>query len=329
MQRRTLLATLAAAPLAGAQRAGAQPAGAQPAWAPDKPIKLVVPFAAGGSTDITARLLAQALSDRLGQPMVIENRPGAGGNIAAEAVARATPDGYTLFMATSGIIGANKALYRSLPFDPVRDFAPISQVAFVPNMLVVGPSMPARTIAELIERVKARPGEVTYGSAGIGTSQHMAGALLAQRAGLNMIHVPYRGGAPANTDLVSGKIDFIMSPLVEVLPQIRAGTLRPLGVTTRNRSPLFPEVPTIAETMPGFEIALWSGLMAPAGTPAAALQRLALETAAVLRTDALKAKLAEQGSEPVGSNPDQFATFIHAEIPKWTEIVRLSGATAD
>ncbi len=320
MNRRALLATLAMAPLA---------ARAQPAWAPDKPIKLIVPFAAGGSTDITARLLAQALSDKLGQPMVIENRPGAGGNIAAEAVARATPDGYTLFMATSGIIGANKALYRTLPFDPVKDFAPISQVAFVPNMLVVGPSMPANSVAELIERVKARPGQVTYGSAGIGTSQHMAGALFAQRAGLNMIHVPYRGGAPANTDLVSGKIDFIMSPLVEVLAQIRAGSLRPLGVTTRRRSPLFPNVPTIAETMPGFEIALWSGLMAPAGTPAPVLRRIAQETMAALRTEALQTKLGEQGSEPVGSNPDEFASFIQSDIPKWTEIVRLSGATAD
>jgi tripartite-type tricarboxylate transporter receptor subunit TctC len=261
--------------------------------------------------------------------MVVENRPGAGGNIGAEAVARAAPDGQTLFMATSGIIGANKALYRTLPFDPVKDFAPISQVAFVPNMLVVGPSMPATSIAELIARVKARPGEVTYGSAGIGTSQHMAGALFAQRAGLNMIHVPYRGGAPANTDLVSGKIDFIMSPLVEVLPQIRAGTLKPLGVTTLRRSPLFPDVPTIAETMPGFEIALWSGLMAPAGTPVAAVQRLGAETAAALRAAALRDKLAEQGSEPVGSNPDEFASFIQTDIPKWTEIVRLSGATAD
>ena len=319
MKKRTLLSLLASAPFA-ARALG---------WAPDKPIKRVVPFAAGGSTDITARLLAQALSDRLGQPMVIENRPGAGGNIAAEAVARAAPDAQTLFMATSGIIGANKALYRTLPFDPVKDFAPISQVAFVPNILVVGPSMPATSIADLIARVKARPGEVTYGSAGIGTSQHMAGALFAQRAGLNMIHVPYRGGAPANTDLVSGKIDFIMSPLVEVLPQIRAGTLKPLGVTTLRRSPLFPDVPTIAETMPGFEIALWSGLMAPAGTPVAAVQRLAAETAAVLRTAALRDKLAEQGSEPVGSNPDEFANFIQRDIPKWTEIVRLSGATAD
>ncbi len=320
MKKRRLLSLLVASPFA---------ARAQGHWAPDKPIKLVVPFAAGGSTDITARLLAQALGDRLGQAMVIENRPGAGGNIGAEAVARAVPDGQTLFMATSGVIGANKALYRSLPFDPVRDFAPISQVAFVPNILVVGPSMPATSIADLIARVKARPGEVTYGSAGIGTSQHMAGALFAQRAGLSMIHVPYRGGAPANTDLVSGKIDFIMSPLVEVLPQIRAGTLKPLAVTTLRRSPLFPDVPTIAETMPGFEVALWSGLMAPAGTPMAAVQRLAMETAAALRTPALRDKLAEQGSEPVGSNPEDFASFIQTDIPKWTEIVRLSGATAD
>ncbi len=320
MKKRTLLSLLATAPFA---------ARAQGSWAPDKPVKLVVPFAAGGSTDITARLLAQALGDRLGQPMVVENRPGAGGNIGAEVVARAAPDGQTLFMATSGIIGANKALYRTLPFDPVRDFAPISQVAFVPNILVVGPSMPATSIADLIARCKRQPGAITYGSAGIGTSQHMAGALFAQRAGLALIHVPYRGGAPANTDLVSGKIHFIMSPLVEVLPQIRAGTLKPLGVTTLHRSPLLPEVPTIAETMPGFEIALWSGLLAPAGTPAAVVQRLATEAVAVLRTAALRAKLAEQGSEPVGSNPDAFASFIQTEIPKWTEIVRLSGATAD
>ncbi len=319
MKKRTLLSLLATAPFVARAQG----------WSPDKPIKLVVPFAAGGSTDITARLVAQALGDRLGQPMGVETRPGAGGNIGAEAVARAAPDGQTLFMATSGIIGANKALYRTLPFDPVRDFAPISQVAFVPNILVVGPSMPATSIADLIARVKARPGEVTYGSAGIGTSQHMAGALFAQRAGLNMIHVPYRGGAPANTDLVSGKIDFIMSPLVEVLAHIRAGTLKPLGVTTLRRSPLFPDVPTIAETMPGFEIALWSGLMAPAGTPVAAVQRLAVETAAVLRTPELRGKLAEQGSEPVGSNPDEFASFMQRDIPKWTEIVRLSGATAD
>jgi tripartite-type tricarboxylate transporter receptor subunit TctC len=325
MQRRKLLSLLAALPAAASVRR----AWAQSAWAPEKPIRLVVPFAAGGSTDVTARVVAAALGDRLGQPLVIDNRPGAGGNIGAELVARATPDGYTLFMATSGIIAANKALYRSLPFDPERDLAPISQIAFVPNVLVVHPSVPAHSIAELIALAKRAPGSLNFGSAGSGTSQHLAGALFAARAEIEVVHVPYRGGAPAVTDLVAGKLQFIMSPLVEVLSQIRASALRPLGITTRRRSPLLPEVPTIAETMPGFEIALWNGIMAPAGTPMPAIQRIAKEAAAVLRTEELKGKLAEQGSEPVGSNPDDFATFIRSEIPKWTEIVRLSGATAD
>jgi tripartite-type tricarboxylate transporter receptor subunit TctC len=320
MHRRHLLALAAALPVA---------ARAQPAWTPDKPIRLVVSFAAGGSTDITARLVAAALAERLGQPVVIENRPGAGGNIGAEVVARAAPDGQTLFMATSGVIGANKALYRTLPFDPERDFAPIAQVAFVPNLLVVNPGVPAHSIAELIALGKREPGKLNYGSAGIGTSQHLAGALFAARAGLDLVHVPYRGGAPAVTDLVAGKLQFIMSPLVEVLTQVRAGALRPLGVTTLRRSALLPEVPTIAETMPGFEIALWNGLMAPAGTPPAVVQRLAAEAAAVLRNEEVRRKLAEQGSEPVGSSPEEFTAFIRQDIPKWTEIVRLSGATAD
>jgi tripartite-type tricarboxylate transporter receptor subunit TctC len=320
MQRRGLLALAATLPVA---------ARAQPVWTPDKPIRLVVSFAAGGSTDITARLVAAALAERLGQPVVIENRPGAGGNIGAEVVARAAPDGQTLFMATSGVIGANKALYRTLPFDPERDFAPIAQVAFVPNLLVVNPGVPAHSIAELIALGKREPGKLNYGSAGIGTSQHLAGALFAARAGLDLVHVPYRGGAPAVTDLVAGKLQFIMSPLVEVLTQVRAGALRPLGVTTLRRSALLPEVPTIAETMPGFEIALWNGLMAPAGTPPAVVQRLAAEAAAVLRNEEVRRKLAEQGSEPVGSSPEEFTAFIRQDIPKWTEIVRLSGATAD
>ena len=322
MHRRSLLAgmgALAAAPCATAQ----------PRWAPDRPVRVVVPFVAGGSTDVTARLVAQALAERMGQPFVIENRPGAGGNIAAEAVARSAPDGYTLFMATSGIIAANQALYRTLPFDGVRDFAPISQVAFIPNLLVVNPELPARSIADLIALARSRPGQVNYGSAGAGTSQHIAGALFAARAGVDMAHVSYRGGAPAVTDLVAGRIQMIMSPLVEVIAHVQAGRLRPLGVTTTRRSPLLPDVPTIAETLPGFEVALWNGFLAPSGTPPAAVARFAEETAAVLRTPEMRARLAEQGSEPVGSTPVEFTAFIRAEIPKWTEMVRLSGATAE
>ena len=321
MDRRSLLTGLAVLPAA--------PALAQPRWAPDRPVRVVVPFAAGGSTDVTARLVATALAERLGQPVVIENRPGAGGNVAAEHVARSAPDGYTLFMATSGIVAANQALYRSLPFDALRDFAPITQVAFVPNLLVVNPGVPANTMAELVALARARPGQINYGSAGSGTSQHIAGALFAARANLELQHVPYRGGAPAVTDLVAGRIQMIFSPLVEVIAQVRANQLRPLAITTARRSALLPEIPTVAETVPGFEVALWNSLLAPAGTPPAAIARISEEAAAALRTPELRARLAEQGSEPVGSTPAEFAAFIRAEIPKWTEMVRLSGATAE
>jgi tripartite-type tricarboxylate transporter receptor subunit TctC len=320
MRRRLLLAGTAALPVA---------ARAQSAWAPERPVRLLVGFAAGGSTDVTARLVAAALSDRLGQPVVVENRPGAGGNIAAEAAARSAPDGHTLFMGVSGILAANPALYRSLPFDPLRDFAPISQVAFIPNLVVVHPDLPAPDLAGFIAYAKANPGRVHYGSAGNGTSLHLAGALLAARAGLALVHVPYRGGAPAATDLLSGKIQMLASPVVEVIGHVQAGRLRPLAVTTARRSPLLPEVPTVAETVPGFEIALWNGLLAPSGTPAPAIARLAAEAATVLRGEELRRKLAEQGSEPAPSTPEEFARFIRTEIPRWTEIVRLSGATAD
>jgi tripartite-type tricarboxylate transporter receptor subunit TctC len=320
--RRPLLAALAGLPLAPAA-ARAQ------AWTPERPLRLLVGFAAGGSTDVTARLVAQALGERLGQPVVVENRPGAGGNIAAEAAARSAPDGHTLLMGTSGVLAANPALYRSVPFDSLRDFAPISQVAFIPNLVVVHPELPVRDLAGLVAHARANPGKVHYGSAGTGTSLHLAAALLAARAGIELVHVPYRGGAPAATDLLSGKIQMTASPLVEVVAQVQAGRLRPLAVTTAARSALLPEVPTVAETIPGFEVALWNGLLAPAGTPPAAIGKIAAETAAALRSPEMRRKLAEQGSEPVGSAPEAFAAFIRAEIPKWTEIVRICGASIE
>ncbi len=320
MKRRTILALGAALPMA---------ARAQPAWAPDRPIRLVVPFAPGGSTDLIARLVATAVGERLSQPVVVENRAGAGGNIGAEAVIRAAPDGYTLFISTSGVIAANKALYRNLAFDAAQDLVAISQISFVPNVLVVTPSLPVHSVAELIARARQHPGEMSYGTAGVGTSQHLSGALFAERAGLNLIHVPYRGGAPAVTDLLSGKINFIMSPINEVLEHIRSGQLRALGVTTRQRTALLPQLPIIAETLPGYEIALWNGLMAPNHTPAPVIARLAAEAQAALQQPDLRRKLAEQGAEPVGSSPAEFAAFIRSEVPKWTAIVRASGASAD
>ena len=326
--RRALLAAFAALPSA----ALAQPACRtcrEGDWVPVRPIRLVVPFAPGGSTDLTARLLAEALGTRLGQPMVIENRAGAGGNIGVEAVARASPDGHTLVFTTSSTHGANPALYRRLPFDAVRDFAPVAQVAFIPNVFVVHPGVPANTLAEFIALARARPGALNYGTAGPGTSQHLAASLLASRAGITMQHVPYRGGAPALTDLLGAKFDIMASPLVEVIEHIRAGRLRALAVTTARRAALVPDVPTVAETLPGYEVALWNGVLAPAGTPADAVQRLAQEIQAALRTPEMRERLAQQGSEPVGSGPEEFATFIAAELPKWAELVRISGASAD
>ncbi len=248
-RRRHLLvaAPLAAAPLAAVSTvAGA--ARAQSTWTPDRPVRLVVPFAPGGSTDIAARLIGQVLSQRLGQPVVVENRPGAGGNIAAEYVARSAPDGHTLLMTTSSISATNVWLYRNLSFHPVRDFTALSQAAFIPNLVVVHPGVPARDIAELIAYAKANPGKLNYGSAGAGTSLHLVTSLFCSRAGIRMEHVSYRGGAPAATDLVSGKIQLIASPMVEVLNYVEARQLRPLAVSTAHRSRRLPDVPTVAET---------------------------------------------------------------------------------
>jgi tripartite-type tricarboxylate transporter receptor subunit TctC len=322
MHRRTLLAAAGVPPLAAARAQGT-------AWAPERPLRLIVGFAAGGSTDITARLVGQAMAERLGQPVVVENRPGAGGNIAAEAAARSAPDGHTLFLVTSGTLTANRFLYRSLPFDPDRDFLPISLVTIVPNLIVVHPEVPARSLAELIAYARANPGRVHYGSGGTGTTLHLAAAMLAARAGLDLVHVPYRGGAPAATDLVSGKIQMIASPMLEVIAQVRAGQLRPLAVTTARRSPLLPEIPAVAETLPGFEVVLWNGLVAPAGTPAAAIARLSAEANAALRDEAVRARLAELGSVPMPQTPEEFAAFLRAEVPKFAEIVRVSGARLD
>ena len=324
MKRRSFAKGLAALPLMLAGTAQAQAR-----WTPDKPVRIVVPFVAGGSTDVTARLVGQALGERLGQTVLIDNRGGAGGNIGAEVVARAEPDGYTLLMATSSTNATNAALYKKLPFNGVRDFTPISQIAFIPNLLVVNPEVPVNSIAELVAYAKAKPGQLNYGSGGAGTSLHLAAAVFANRAGIEMVHVPYRGGAPVAADLVAGKIQVSFSPLIEVLQQVRAGKLRALGVTTARRSPLLPDVPAIGEVIPGYEVALWNGIMGPAGMPAPVVARLASELVAIIGSPEMRARLADQGSDPVGSTPQEFAAFVAAEQPKWAELVRISGATID
>lgn len=323
MNRRSLLA--------GAALAAAAPldASAQARWAPDRPIRLVVPFAPGGSTDTAARLVGQALGQRLGQTVVVDNRPGAGGNIAAEHVARSAPDGHTLLMTTSSITATNIWLYRNLSYHPVRDFTALSQVAFIPNLVVVHPDVPARTLPEFIAYAKANPGKLNFGSAGAGTSLHLVATMFCTRAGIRMEHLPYRGGAPAAMDLLSNKIQLIASPMVEVLNYVEAGRLRPLAVSTARRSPRLPDVPTIAETLPGFEVALWNGIKGPAGLPAPVTARLGAEIAAAVRSEEVSRRFLEQGTQPVGSTPEEFARFIEAEIPKWGELVRIAGVTPD
>jgi tripartite-type tricarboxylate transporter receptor subunit TctC len=302
------------------------PAHAQVPW-PSKPIRLIVGFAAGGSTDVTARIIAQALSDRLGQPVVVENRGGAGGNIGADAVAKADPDGYTLLMATSSTFAANPNLYKTLPFDVQKDFAPITVTAFIPNLLVVNPSVPAKNVADFIAYLKANPDKLNFASAGNGTSQHLSGELFNSLAGVRMTHVAYRGGAPAVSDLLGGQVQVIFAPLVEVIQQVRAEKLKALGITTAKRSPLLPEVPTILESLPGYEVALWNGLLAPAKTPPDIIDKVNRATIDALRSPEVKAKLAEQGSEPVGNTPAEFKAFIDSELVKWRKLVEISGAT--
>jgi tripartite-type tricarboxylate transporter receptor subunit TctC len=302
------------------------PAQAQTAW-PAKPIRLIVGFAAGGSTDVTARIIAQALSDRLGQPVVVENRGGAGGNIGADAVAKADPDGYTLLMATSSTFAANPNLYKTLPFDVQKDFAPITVTAFIPNLLVVNPSVPANNVADFIAYLKANPDKLNFASAGNGTSQHLSGELFNSLAGVRMMHVAYRGGAPAVSDLLGGQVQVIFAPLVEVIQQVRAEKLKALGITTAKRSPLLPEVPTILESLPGYEVALWNGLLAPAKTPPEIIDKVNRATIDALRSPEVKSKLAEQGSEPVGNTPAEFKAFIDSELVKWRKLVEISGAT--
>ena len=298
---------------------------AQTAW-PTKQIRILVGYAAGGSTDVTARLVGQALSERLGQPVIIENRPGAGGNLAAEATAKADPDGYTLLMATSTTIATNPSLYKSLPFDVQTDFAPVTLTAFIPNLLVVNPSVPANNVPDFIAYLKANPGKLNFGSAGNGSSQHIAGELFDSLAGVRMIHVPYRGGAPAVNDLLGGQVQVIFAPLVEVLQQVRADKVKALGITTAKRSPLLPDVPPIAETLQGYEVTLWNGLLAPAKTPPEIIDRINRAAIDALRSRELRAKLAEQGSEPVGNTPVEFKSFIGSELVKWRRLVEISGA---
>jgi tripartite-type tricarboxylate transporter receptor subunit TctC len=329
MHRRSLLAAL---PLISAAAGIDRPARAQPApaaWSPDRPIRMLVGFSAGGSTDTTARVVAQAISPALGQSVVVENRTGAGGNIASEAAARSAADGYTLVMGSMGTHAVNQALFSNLPFHVARDFAPVSLVALSHVLLVVHPSVPARSVAELVALAKAEPGKLNCGTGGSGTSQHFAASLFEHQADVRFTQIAFRGGAPATQELVAGRIQLIFAPVVEAIQQVRAGQLRALGISRAERSPQLPDIPTIGETVPGYLFRSWLGVFAPAGTPAPVVARLSTEIAAAMRRPETREKMVELGYDPVGSNPEEFAAFQAAELPRVAELVRLSGATAN
>ena len=326
-RRRFALGGLALA--AAATAAFPLAATAQAAY-PSKPVTIVVPFAAGGTTDILARVIGQALTKELGQPVIVDNRAGAGGNIGAALAAKAPADGYTLFMGTVGTHAINQSLYKKLPFDPIKDFAPLTRVAMVPNLLVVNPGKPYKNVKELIAYAQANPGKVNFGSSGSGSSIHLSGELFKSLAKVDMVHVPYRGSAPAVTDLLGGQIDIMFDNMPSAIQHVRSGKLRPLAVTTAKRSPELPDVPTIAEAgVPGYEATSWFGMFAPAATPATIVATLNGALVKVLADPEVKKKLAEQGAEPYAEKPEQFAEFIRSESAKWSQVVKASGASAN
>lgn len=296
---------------------------------PSKPIRVIVAFAPGGIADFAARSVSQKLSESLGVPVVVENRAGAGGITGAEVVAKSPPDGYTLLV-TSISHTINPSLRKNLPFDAVRDFAPVTLITDAPNFLVVHPSLPAKTVKELIALARARPGQITYASSGAGTSTHLSGELFKSLARIDIVHVPYKGGGPAVIDLVGGHVQMMFSTLPSVLQQVRAGKLRGLAVTGARRFPAAQEFPTMIEAgVAGFEVSGWSGMFAPAGTPRETVSRLAAETGKILRAPELKERFFVQGAEPVGNTPEEFAAFVSAEIAKWKKVVEASGMQAD
>ena len=296
---------------------------------PSKAIRVVVPFPPGGGTDYMGRAVMQKVGESLGTTVVIDNRPGAGSSIGTEIVARSPADGYTVLI-ISGAHAINPSIYAKLPYDSVRDFAPVTMFASGPALLVVHPSVPAKSVKELIALAKARPGQINYASAGIGTPPHLSGELFKTMAGINMVHVPYKGNGPAYTDLIGGQVTVMFPNVSTAMAHVRAGKLRALAVTTKNRTPSAPELPTISEAgVPGYDVSSWYGLLAPAGTPPAVVSKLQTEIAKVLRSPDVSKNLTSQGLDLVGNTPDEFAAIIKSEIVKWAKVAKASGAKAE
>ena len=297
---------------------------------PARPLRLVVAFTPGGPSDVIARIIGSQMGQQFGQSVVVDNRPGAGGNVAGELVAKAPADGYTLLMANNSILAANSFLYRSMPFDPLRDFAPIALVGSQPNVLVVNPALPVRSLAELTALAKAKPGELNYASSGSGTAAHLAGELYRLRAEVDIVHVAYRGAAPALTDLVDGRVQMMFATSASAMTMIQGGALRALAVTTPARSASLPDLPTVAEAgLPGFDATTWHGLTAPAGTPQEVVGTLATALATTLRDPGVRERLTSLGVDILPSNPESFAAYIRTEHAAWGEVIRRAGIRLD
>ena len=306
----------------------ASAAGAQ-TW-PTKPIRMIAPFPAGGLVDVLARAVGEELAKTLGQPVIVENRPGAGGNIGADVVAKAEPDGHTLLMTSPGIQSINQFLYKSMPFDPEQAFAPVSLVADMPMLVVIHPKVGAKTLAELIEMARAKPGKLTFGSAGVGTTGHLGLALLMHAAQIDVTHVPYRGAAPSVTDLIAGQIDGVVDNPPTVMPHIRAGTIMPLAVAARERMSVLPDVPTSAEAgLPGWEASSWFGVVAPAGTPPEIIRRLHEELAKAVRQPGMQRFTTQSGARMVATTPAEFTRLIGEERTKWGAIIKAAKISAE
>ena len=306
-------------------------AGASAQNYPSRPIRLVVPYPPGGPLDIMARAIGQKLTEAWSQPVVVDNRAGAGGNIGADLVAKSPADGYTLLMGAVATHAINPTLYGKLPYDPVKDFAPVALVAQVPNILVVNPSVPARSVRELIELARARPGYLNFGSGSTGSTGHLAGELFKTMAGVQMMHIPYKGGAPAMADLLAGQVQLMFDNLANALPNVRAGKLRALALTTLARSPAVPDLPTIAESgLPGFDLTTWFGVMVPAGTPPGIVAKLNAEIVRALAAKDMRERLEKMGAEaPANNTPEHFAAFIRTEAAKYAKVVKDSGAKVE
>jgi tripartite-type tricarboxylate transporter receptor subunit TctC len=296
---------------------------------PAKPVRLLVGFPAGGPTDIVSRILAPKLSEGLGQPIVVENRAGAGGVIATEQAAKSAPDGYTLLMGTIGGIAVAMSLNPNRGYDTLRDLTPITQAVTVTNLLVVHPTVPAKTVKELLAIARAKPGGLNYASSGNGTVTHLAGELLKLLGKVDIVHVPFKGGAPALTALISGEVDLSYENSLVVTPHVKAGKVRALGVTGAKRSKLMPELPTIGETLPGYNASGWYGLFAPAATPKSAVARINAEAVKALRAPEVVRALSTQGAEPVGNSPEEFGAFVKSEIDKWANLVKVAKMKTD